>query len=78
MTNPTAPAAALFGEIELSEGVAGHPPQEKLGSNKSANAVQKESFFIVTICNSGNLKGQAQLGRFARMPRDTSRFVGPD
>lgn len=28
-TNPAPPAAVLLGEIEVTDGVAGHPPQER-------------------------------------------------
>jgi hypothetical protein len=45
-TNPSPPAVALFGEIELTEGVAGHPPQETTGNNKMADAPKSADIFV--------------------------------
>jgi hypothetical protein len=47
--NPPAPAIALLGEIEVTAGVAGQPPQETTGSNKIANAPKIADIFIVAI-----------------------------
>jgi hypothetical protein len=47
--NPPAPAVALFGEIEVTSGVAGQPPQQTTGSNKIANAPKIADIFIVAI-----------------------------
>ena len=44
-TNPAPPAVALFGEIELTDGVAGQPPHETNGSNKTANAAKSTDIF---------------------------------
>jgi hypothetical protein len=44
--NPAAPAVALFGEIELIEGVAGQAPQETTGSSKIANAPKSGNILI--------------------------------
>jgi hypothetical protein len=44
--NPTPPAAALLGEIELTEGVAGQPPQETRVGNKMANAPKSADILI--------------------------------
>jgi hypothetical protein len=46
--NPAAPAVALLGEIEVTEGVAGQPPQETTGSNKIVNAPKSTDIFIAT------------------------------
>jgi len=47
--NPSPPAVALLGEIEVTDGVAGQPPQETTGSNKIANAPKSADIFIVAI-----------------------------
>ncbi len=47
-TNPTPPAVALLGEIELNEGVGGQE-QEATGSRKIASAPQSANLFIVAI-----------------------------
>lgn len=70
-TNPSPPAAALLGEIELTEGVAGHPPQETAGSSKIANVPKIADTFIaflsVHICQ---IRGRAAL-----KGRDFERIV---
>src|ERR1700685_3495862 len=47
-TNPAPPAVALFGEIEVTDGVAGQPPHETNGSNKIAN-VDKSADILIAI-----------------------------
>ena len=44
--NPAAPAVALFGEIEVTDGVAGQPPQETAVSDEIANAPKSADIFI--------------------------------
>lgn len=50
-TKPAPPAVALFGEIEVTDGVDGHEEQETAGSRKIANAPKRKrgDFFIVAI-----------------------------
>jgi hypothetical protein len=48
MTNPAAPTVALFGEIELTEGVGGQE-QEAIGSRKIASAPQSADLLMVAI-----------------------------
>jgi hypothetical protein len=43
--NPAAPAVALLGEIEVTEGVGGQPPQETRISDKIANAPKSADVF---------------------------------
>jgi len=44
--NPAAPAVALLGEIEVTEGVSGQPPQETTESNKIVNPAKSADNFI--------------------------------
>lgn len=44
--NPAPPAVALFGEIELTDGVDGHEEQETAGSKKIANTLRGSDIFI--------------------------------
>jgi hypothetical protein len=48
-TNPAPPDVALLGEIEVTDGVAGHPPQETAGRNKIAKAPKSADIFIAAI-----------------------------
>jgi hypothetical protein len=69
-TNPTAPAVALLGEIEVIEGVAGQPPQEAAGSNKIANAPKSDNIFIAIGLHIRQISGQAES-----QDRDFERII---
>lgn len=62
--NPAAPAVALLGEIEVTEGVAGQPPQEMTGSNKIANAPKSADILVAIGLHirqiSGHLDSQGR------------------
>jgi hypothetical protein len=49
--NPSPPTVALFGEIEVTEGVGGQPPQEARGSSRIANARQSADLFIIAVAS---------------------------
>jgi hypothetical protein len=57
--NPAPPAVALLGEIEVTEGVAGQPPQETTGSNKIANAAKSAHIFIAIGVHIRQIRGRA-------------------
>jgi|GEM_PF-3840991 len=57
--NPAAPAVALLGEIEVTDGVAGQPPQETTGSNKIANAPKSVDIFIAIGLHIRQISGRA-------------------
>jgi hypothetical protein len=78
--NPAAPAVALLGEIEVTEGVAGQPPQETTGSKQIANAPKSADIFIAI-----GLHIRQTSGRADSQGRDVERvisvaipLVGPD
>ena len=79
-TNPVPPAVALLGEIEVTEGVAGQPPQETTGSKQIANAPKSADIFIAI-----GLHIRQTSGRADSQGRDVERvisvaipLVGPD
>jgi hypothetical protein len=57
--NPAAPAVALLGESEVTEGVAGQPPQETTGSNKIANAPKSADIFIAVGVHIRQISGRS-------------------
>jgi hypothetical protein len=77
-TNPAPPAVALLGEIELTEGVAGQPPQETTGSNKIANAPRSADTFIAIGPGIHQTSGRSDLqGRsFERISSVAIQLVG--
>jgi hypothetical protein len=58
-TNPAPPAVALFGEIEVTDGVAGQPPHETNGSNKTANAAKSADIFMAIGVHVRQIGGRA-------------------
>lgn len=57
--NPTPPAVALLGEIELIDGVGGQPPQETIGSNEIANTAKSADIFVAIGAHIRPISGQA-------------------
>jgi hypothetical protein len=57
--NPSPPAVALVGEIEVTEGVDGHPPQETTVSNKIANAPESVDSFTAIGMHIRQISGRA-------------------
>ncbi|HKN15383.1 MAG TPA: hypothetical protein VJX47_00460 [Candidatus Sulfotelmatobacter sp.] len=57
--NPAPPAVALFGEREVTEGVAGQPPQETTQSTKIANAPKSADIFIAIGVHIRQISGRA-------------------
>lgn len=47
IVNTAPPAVALLGDSEVTDGVAGHPPQETTESNKIADAANSPDIFNV-------------------------------
>ncbi len=76
--NPGAPAVALLGEIEVTEGVAGQPPQETTGSNKIANAPKSADIFIAIGLHIRQISGRAdsQGREFERIISVAIQLVG--
>jgi len=60
-TNPDPPAVALLGEIEVTDGVAGHPPQETTGSNKIANPPKSADIVTAIGVHIRQISGRADL-----------------
>ena len=76
--NPAAPAVALFGEIEATEGVDGQPPQETAGSSKIADAPKSADIFIAINMHIRQISGRAdfQGGDFERIISGAIQLVG--
>jgi hypothetical protein len=68
--NPAAPAVALLGEIEVTEGVGGQPPQETRVSDKIANAPKSADVF-----NAIGLPIRQISGRADSRGRDFERII---
>jgi hypothetical protein len=68
--NPAAPAVALLGEIEVTEGVAGQPPQETTGSNKLASAAKSADILIAIGMHVRQLSERADS-----QDRDLDRII---
>jgi hypothetical protein len=69
-TNPAPPAVALLGEIEVTDGVAGHPPQETTESNKIANPPKSADIFAAISVHRCQINGRADL-----QGRDFERII---
>jgi len=70
-TNPAPPAVALLGEIEVTDGVAGHPPHETTESNKIANPPKSADIFIAIGVHPRQISGRADLQGW-----DFERIIG--
>jgi hypothetical protein len=68
--NPAAPAVALLGESEVTEGVAGQPPQETTGSDKIANAPKSADIFIAIGVHIRQISGRSDS-----QSRDFERII---
>jgi hypothetical protein len=68
--NPAAPAVALLGEIEVTEGVAGQPPQETTGSNKIVSAAKTADILIAIGVHVRQLSERANS-----QDRDLDRII---
>jgi hypothetical protein len=77
-TNPTPPAVALLGEIEVTDGVAGHPPQETTESNKIADPPKSADIFIAIGVHLRQISGRADLlgWDFERIISVATQLVG--
>ena len=76
--NPTAPAVVLLGEIEVTEGVGGQPPQETTGRNKIANAPKSADSFVAIGVHIRQISGRSDSqGRdFKRIISVAMQLVG--
>ncbi len=75
--NPAAPAAAVLGEIEVTEGVAGQPPHETTGSNKIANAAAQADALIAIGAHTRQMscRARSQVRNFERIIRPANQLV---